>query len=95
VNFNGTGTVAIQASGNVSSITDNGTGDYTINFATTMEDVDYAVIGTAGDADLSGLNRHAVQQAAASVIGSCRIVVNNHGNAGLADPTFCSVAIFR
>ena len=34
VNFNGTGTVAIRASGNVSSITDNGTGDYTVNFTT-------------------------------------------------------------
>jgi len=31
VNFNGTGTVAIRASGNVTSITDNGNGDYTIN----------------------------------------------------------------
>jgi len=36
VNFNGTGTVAIRASGNVTSITDNGTGDYTVNFTTAM-----------------------------------------------------------
>jgi len=43
VNFDGTGTVAINASGNVSSITDNGTGDYTINFATAMPDNDYSV----------------------------------------------------
>jgi hypothetical protein len=43
VNFNGTGTVAIRASGNVSSITDNGTGNYTVNFATAMPDADYAV----------------------------------------------------
>lgn len=42
VNFNGTGTVAIRASGNVSSITDNGTGDYTINFTTAMPDANYA-----------------------------------------------------
>jgi uncharacterized protein (AIM24 family) len=34
VNFNGTGTVAIRDDGNVTSITDNGTGDYTINFTT-------------------------------------------------------------
>jgi len=47
VNFNGTGTVAIRASGNVTGITDNGTGDYTVNFATAMPDVDYAVTGTA------------------------------------------------
>lgn len=42
VNFNGTGAVAIRANGNVSSITDNGTGDYTVNFATAMPDANYA-----------------------------------------------------
>jgi len=47
VNFNGTGTVAIRASGNVSSITDNGTGDYTVNFTTAMPDANYCVAGTA------------------------------------------------
>ena len=42
VNFNGTGTVAIRASGNVSSITDNGTGNYTVNFTTAMPDANYS-----------------------------------------------------
>jgi hypothetical protein len=42
VNFNGTDTVAIRASGNVSSITDNGTGNYAVNFTTTMQDTNYA-----------------------------------------------------
>jgi hypothetical protein len=42
VNFNGTGTVAIRASFNVSSITDNGTGDYTINFTNAMPDANYS-----------------------------------------------------
>jgi hypothetical protein len=46
INFNGTGTVTIRASGNVSSITDNGTGDYTVNFATALSDANYAVIGS-------------------------------------------------
>lgn len=50
VNFNGTGTVAIRASGNVSSITDNGTGDYTVNFTTAMPDANYAVVASSGDA---------------------------------------------
>ena len=45
VNFNGTGTVAIRASGNVSSITDNGTGDYTVNFTTAMPDANYGAAG--------------------------------------------------
>jgi hypothetical protein len=43
VNFNGTGTVAIRAQFNVSSITDNGTGDYTVNFTTAMADANYCV----------------------------------------------------
>jgi hypothetical protein len=43
VNFNGTDTVAIRGSYNVSSITDNGTGDYTVNFTTAMPDVNYVV----------------------------------------------------
>ena len=42
VNFNGTGTVAIRASGNVTSITDNGVGDYTVNFTNAMPDTNYA-----------------------------------------------------
>ena len=45
VNFNGTGTVAIRDSGNVSSITDNGTGNYTANFTNNMPDINYVVSG--------------------------------------------------
>jgi hypothetical protein len=48
VNFNGTGTVAIRASGNVSSITDNGTGDYTVNFTNAMPDANYGVSSSGG-----------------------------------------------
>jgi hypothetical protein len=44
VNFNGTGTVAIRASFNVSSITDNGTGKYTVNFTTAMPDTNYCPV---------------------------------------------------
>jgi hypothetical protein len=44
VNFNGTGTVAIRASGNVTQVNDNGTGDYTVVFTTAMPDADYAVV---------------------------------------------------
>jgi len=44
VNFDGTGTVAIRASHNVSSITDNGTGDYTVNYSTNMPDDKYSIV---------------------------------------------------
>ena len=54
VNFDGTGTVAIRASGNVSSITDNGTGDYTVNFTTAMPDANYAMSGSGEDTDGAG-----------------------------------------
>ena len=46
VNFNGTGTVAIRESGNVSSITDNDVGSYTVNFTTAMPHVNYMGFGT-------------------------------------------------
>lgn len=45
VNFNGTGTPSIRASGNVSSITDNGVGDYTINFTSSMPNTNYSLSG--------------------------------------------------
>jgi len=53
VNFNGTGTPAINASYNVSSITDNGVGDYTLNFTTALADANYAASGFAGDTAFS------------------------------------------
>tara|TARA_R110000803_G_scaffold61043_1_gene120734 strand:+ start:243 stop:617 length:375 start_codon:yes stop_codon:yes gene_type:complete len=42
VNFNGTDTVAINSAYNVSSITDNATGDYTVNFSITLSNINYA-----------------------------------------------------
>jgi hypothetical protein len=69
VNFNGTGTVAIRASLNVSSITDNGTGDYTVNFTTALADANYSVAGMtaieSGEADVRviGVNQNTTQSA--------------------------------
>ena len=56
VNFNGTGTVAIRGSGGVTSITDNATGDYTVNFNFTMPDVNYCftINGVAGTSSFLG-----------------------------------------
>lgn len=50
VNFNGTGTIAIRAAYNISSITDNGVGDYTLNFTNALADVNYGCAGFAADA---------------------------------------------
>ena len=51
VNFNGTGTVAIRDSFNVSSITDNGTGDYKVNFTSNMTTINYTISGTCHEFD--------------------------------------------
>ena len=61
VNFNGTGTVAIRESLNVSSITDNGTGNYTVNFTTAMPDENYAPVNSLGS---SGANVHVSRSSA-------------------------------
>jgi hypothetical protein len=53
INFNGTGTPAIRGSGNVTSITDNGTGDYTINFTTAMPDANFATLATSVNTSFS------------------------------------------
>lgn len=69
VNFNGTGTVAIRASFNVSSITDNGTGEYTINFSTALSDANYAVSNFTGDSTF-GLITSAAYVATSSISSS-------------------------
>jgi hypothetical protein len=63
VNFNGTGTVAIRAQGNVSSITDNGASDYTVNFTNAMTDANYTVL--CGGTSANGRFPHVKETAAA------------------------------
>ena len=67
VNFNGTGTVAIRSSYNVSSITDNGTGDYTINFATALSDANYALSGNVADVLGAGTSVQIFSQSTSNV----------------------------
>tara|TARA_B100000242_G_scaffold146489_1_gene104407 strand:- start:1354 stop:2187 length:834 start_codon:yes stop_codon:yes gene_type:complete len=55
VNFNGTGTVAIRASQNVSSITDNGTGNYTVNFTTAFSDTNYVINPSTANVSSPGI----------------------------------------
>ena len=57
VNFNGTGTPAIRASGNVSSITDSATGSYQVNFTTAMSDANYCNVASVNfDGGTSSIN---------------------------------------
>ncbi len=91
VNFNGTGTPAIRASGNVSSITDNGTGDYTVNFTTAMSDADYAGAVTCGNPGGTSIDRDEFKAFAS---GSLRVEFTMTGVATV-DPLYVCVAIFR
>jgi hypothetical protein len=90
VNFNGTGTVAIRASGNVSSITDNGTGDYTVNFTTAMPDANYAVSMSIFPTSSAAERPELTTLLAASVR-----VVNDDGANNKSDTSTFTVGIFR
>jgi len=94
VNFNGSSTVAIRANFNVNSITDNGVGDFTVNFTTAMSDANYSGIVTRNDwgtvAAPVAANGHTV------LAGSYRVVIyRNDGAPGGYDSVQIAVAIFR
>jgi len=93
VNFNGTGTVAIRASYNVSSITDNGTGDYTVNFTNAFADANYAVVVGAGE----GSNTARITNSCARAVptsSAARIGIQAAGGTD-TDATYTYVAVFR
>jgi hypothetical protein len=90
VNFNGTGTVAIRASYNVSSITDNGTGDYTVNFTTALVDANYsAVVAMQPTASNGGSDTFPINPSTSSV------TVKHYEVNILRDSNYVNVAVFR
>ena len=92
VKFDGTGTVAIIASGNVSSITDNGTGDYTVNFTTAMPDANYSFSGSGGSDGhiFAGRGTGAGQIPTTTTL---RVTLRNPAASAVDDTV--SVAVFR
>ena len=98
VNFNGTGTVAIRASYGVSSITDNGSGDYTVNFTTAMVDANYCATFVTTKASGSGAMQSAIhavtQNGAATLMSTTQLRVIN-GTTTSYDQNQAHVAIFR
>jgi hypothetical protein len=94
VNFNGTGTVAIRASGNVSSITDNGTGDYTVNFTTAMPDTNYIGIGTQRTAATGSILYPATTETAPTT-GAMRFYTVRSDTAVVTDPPWVFISFFR
>ena len=90
VNFDGTGTVAIRASYNVSSITDNGTGDYTINFTNALPDANYSAVCSSSYSSLY------VNRFCGPIVfntSSARVVVQDSVGSGLDSNVIC-VSVF-
>jgi hypothetical protein len=102
VNFNGTGTVAIRASFNVSSITDNGVGDYTVNFTTALADANYAsnvsigAPGTGGTAlNINTITSGSGTESAPTTTAFRFSCMYGFSFGNMVDTKFVSVAIFR
>jgi hypothetical protein len=92
VNFNGTGTVAIRASGNVSSITDNAVGNYTVNFTTAMPDVNYCAV--FGGENIAGVGNAILNGSGTRATGSIGLLLTDFAN-NSRDDDAVQVAIFR
>jgi hypothetical protein len=97
VNFNGTGTVSIRAGYNVSSITDNGVGDYTVNFTTAMPDANYAMGGMVQDGDASVNNCNiSIQYTASGGLQTSNVRIRTCYDLGnIYDFPFVTASVFR
>jgi len=93
VNFNGTGTVAIRASYNVSSITDNNTGDYTVNFTNAMPDANYTCVTMAAN-DAAAWTVSGQVTTATVLTSSVKIQAANLSSAA-RDSSIMNVTVFR
>jgi hypothetical protein len=101
VNFNGTGTPAIRSSGNVTSITDNNAGDYTINITTAFPDANYAVSGAVRNTQTYAQVQCAavsIAQSTAPTTSALRITTTAIGDGGARvniDSDYVCVSIIR
>jgi hypothetical protein len=95
VNFNGTGTVAIRGSGNVSSITDVGVGEYTVNFTTAMSDANYSVsmsvMGSTGTSRVTV----SIPTGNTPTTSSFRMSTQDTSTTNQYDPVYVFASIFR
>ena len=99
VHFDGTGTPAIDASYNVTSITDNGTGDYTINFTSALTDAHYVATGGAGKFDTNNDGNMVIQiggySGAFKSSSACRVRVLQPDDKTVRDSAEVFCAFFR
>jgi hypothetical protein len=94
VNFNGTSTVAIRGSGNVTSITDSGVGDYTVNFTNSMPDANYCTNATGTHDSGSYVAWGTVANDQPPTTTNVNVDFLNPAGA-LTDVSFAQVSIFR
>lgn len=94
INFNGTGTVAIRAAGNVGSITDNGVGDYTLNFTTALPDANYMMSGSLTRSGFPQTGTVGPRDGGVFTTTELRIATHDDGGAAI-DPPYVGVSIFR
>lgn len=96
VSFSGTGTVTVNGSMNVSSVTDDGTGRYTVNFANALSDANYAAVVSSArvDTDASGGGNVGFTRAHSKTASQVEITTTN-STGGLADHAMVEVAVFR
>jgi len=94
INFDGTGTISIRSSGNISSISDKGTGTYTINFDTAMPDNEYSFLFSGRSNNSTGLRM--IMPDSNDTISSSRIDVRVANVADTPqDLAIVTMAVFR
>ena len=94
VNFNGTGTVAIRDSYNISSLTDNGTGDYSLAYSDNFSNDDYCLAGTAGyNSEYIANHLTGDGNSTTYSTSSCRFSVRHVYNNNVSDPNHVEVMI--
>ena len=97
IKFDGEGTVAINGSANISALTDNGTGDYTVTFSTAMPDTNYAAVGMASSNGGNGaiaINTSSHTPLLYSTT-QCRFCNSNSNNGSLLDGGAIGAAFIR
>jgi len=95
INFNGTGTPTARASFNVTSITDNNVGDYTINFTNALADANYAMVSSGQNTSAGGASSAVATNTTTTPTASACRVISAAGTGGNYDATYIGLAFLR
>jgi hypothetical protein len=95
VNFNGTSTIAARASFNVSSLTDNGTGLYFVNYTNSLVDANHASLGTSQPNNYGGAYPGTGDTSSGTQTSSRTSIEVRDNSNGASDSNFVQIAVFR